>query len=173
MECKQCGSSEEVYIFKDCCDCDCLCKGCLLDSCDIEEVSVKRYVDVNSRDVFYSDEELVEHVVDAGLVEIESEKTTVFYDSDTAEYLEDDEDLINYLEEKYDATITDADICPECGAVLQQLYLVVDESGDFRTVMCEECILETIQDEVESEDKLSNELRWFLEEKLKISIIKL
>ena len=173
MECKQCGSSRELYVFKDCCDCECLCKRCLIQSCDVEEVEVKRYVDVNSREVFYNNDDLAEYVVDAGFVEIESEETTAFYDSDTAEYLEDDEDLINYLEEKYDAAITDADRCPECGAVMQQLYLVIDESGDFRTVMCEKCILETMQDEVESEDKLSNELRWFLEEKLKISIIKL
>ena len=155
MECKQCGSKKELYVFKDCCDCECLCKRCLMQSCDVEEVEVKRYVDVNSREVFYNNDDLAEYVVDAGLVEIESEETTAFYDSDTAEYLEDDEDLINYLEEKYDAAITDADRCPECGAVMQKLYLI--EDGSERTIMCYDCLLEKYnveREEIEDEDRI-------------------
>lgn len=157
LTCNQCGTSrKDRYIFKDHFDCDVLCKDCLLKDCYIEIETVKRYVDVNSGDVFYNNDDLAEYVVDAGLVEIESQEVEVYYDYDNKEYIDNDEDLISYLEEKYSAIITDADRCPECGSLMQDLYLV-DADRDNRDVMCLNCILEKYnieREELEDEDRV-------------------
>lgn len=169
MECKQCGSSRELYVFKDCCDCEVLCKSCLMETSFIEEETVKKYINTYSNDVFFNKEDLLDFVIDGPEVEIQSEEVTVYHDFDLDEWIDYyDEDLIIYLEEKYNAVITEA-VCPECG-LEDDLYLVID--GDERNVMCMDCILEEYEEE-RDDTLLDRELKWELEEKLKIQIIEL
>lgn len=169
MECKQCGSKKELYVFKDCCDCEVLCKSCLMETSFIEEETVKKYINTYSNDVFFNKEDLLDFVIDGPEVEIQSEDTTVYHDFDLDEWIDYyDEDLIIYLEEKYNAVITEA-VCPECGAE-KDLYLVID--GDERNVMCMDCILEEYEEE-RDDNLFDRELKWKLEEKLKIQIIEL
>ena len=169
MECKQCGSKKELYVFKDCCDCEVLCKSCLMETSFIEEKKVKKYINTYSNDVFFNKEDLLDFVIDGPEVEIQSEEVTVYHDFDLDEWIDYyDEDLIIYLEEKYNAVITEA-VCPECGGE-KDLYLVID--GDERNVMCMDCILEEYEEE-RDDNLFDRELKWKLEEKLKIQIIEL
>ena len=169
MECKQCGSKKELYVFKDCCDCEVLCKSCLMETSFIEEEKVKKYINTYSNDVFFNKEDLLDFVIDGPEVEIQSEEVTVYHDFDLDEWIDYyDEDLIIYLEEKYNAVITEA-VCPECGGE-KDLYLVID--GDERNVMCMDCILEEYEEE-RDDNLFDRELKWKLEEKLKIQIIEL
>lgn len=89
-------------------------------------------------------------------VNIQSEEAEIYYDNYSDEYIDGDEyDLVAYIEEKYNAKILDANECPECGAVMQQLYLI--EDGSERAIMCYNCLLEKYnveRKELEDEDRI-------------------
>lgn len=156
MECKQCGSKKDVSIFFDKHDCDVLCWNCLLDSFSIEKKVVEKFVDVLTDFEFYDKDELIGYVLEMEEVNIQSEEVELYYNSFTDEYIEGDEyDVVAYIEEKYNAKILDANECPECGAVMQQLYLI--EDGSERAIMCYDCLLEKYnveREEIEDEDRI-------------------
>ena len=156
MECIECGSKRDVYIFFDKEYSDVMCWNCLLESCGIEKRLVEKFVDVLTDFVFYDKDELIGYILEMEEVNIQSEEAEIYYDNYSDEYIDGDEyDLVAYIEEKYNAKILDANECPECGAVMQQLYLI--EDGSERAVMCYNCLLEKYnveRKELEDEDRI-------------------
>lgn len=142
MKCNECGSNKELYIYKDKVDCEVLCKECLINTSRIEEDVVVRYIDLMSNEVFYDKESLAEYVINRGYVNVISQEVFAYHDIDTDEYIDhdDDDELFNYIEEKYNAEIVDASECPCCGGMEKTLYLVTYE--ECREIMCLECFLE-------------------------------
>lgn len=156
MECIECGSKRDVYIFFDKEYSDVMCWNCLLGSCGIEKRVVEKFVDVLTDFVFYDKDELIGYILEMEEVNIQSEEAEIYYDNYSDEYIDGDEyDLVAYIEEKYNAKILDANECPECGAVMQQLYLI--EDGSERAIMCYNCLLEKYnveRKELEDEDRI-------------------
>lgn len=156
MECIECGSKRDVYIFFDKEYSDVMCWNCLLESCGIEKRLVEKFVDVLTDFVFYDKDELIGYILEMEEVNIQSEEAEIYYNKYSDEYIDGDEyDVVAYIEENYRAQILDANECPECGAVMQKLYLI--EDGSERTVMCYDCLLEKYnveREEIEDEDRI-------------------
>ena len=73
MECIECGSKRDVYIFFDKEYSDVMCWNCLLESCGIEKRLVEKFVDVLTDFVFYDKDELIGYILEMEEVNIQSE----------------------------------------------------------------------------------------------------